>query len=161
MRIKRTTLLKKMLFKRKQWDLTIDSVLAKSVENVRISQKWFLKDVIAHITWYERELLDALVKKSTAESKFWNMDVEERNEMIFAKTQDLTLTDLLAESKKAFENLVKKIETISEDDLNSDIYIKRKQGTRITHDLIGGITFWHYEEHEDALIDKFDLEYRC
>ncbi len=161
MRIKRTTLLKKMLYRRKQWDLTIGSVLAKHVENERISQKWYLKDVIAHITWYERELLDALEKKSTVESKFWNMDVEERNEMIFESTQNQNITDLLVDSKEAFDNLVKKIETISDEDLNSDIYIKRKEGTRITHDFIGGITFWHYEDHEDALIDKFNLEYRC
>ncbi|MHA2322586.1 MAG: DinB family protein [Candidatus Thorarchaeota archaeon] len=150
MKIKRTTLLKKMLYRRKQWDLTIDSVIAKHGESDRISQKWHLKDVIAHITWYERELLDALEKKSTVESEFWNMDVEERNKLIFANTQDQTLTDLLAVSKSAFDNLVKKIETISDEDLNSEIYIKRKQGTRITHDFIGGITFWHYEDHEDA-----------
>ena len=48
-----------------------------------------------------------------------------------------------------------------DEDLNSDTYIKRKEGTRITHDFIGGITFWHYEDHEDALIDLFDLEYGC
>ena len=154
-------MLKKMLYKRKQWDLTIDSVFTKRVENELVTQKWYLKDIIAHITWYERELLDALEKRSTAESKFWNMDVEKRNEMIFENTQDQTLTDLLADSKISFDNLVKMIETISDEDLNSDIYIKRKEGTRITHDFIGGITFWHYEDHEDALIDKFNLEYRC
>ena len=150
-----------MLYKRKQWDLTIDSVFTKRVENELVTQKWYLKDIIAHITWYERELLDALEKRSTAESKFWNMDVEKRNEMIFENTQDQTLTDLLADSKISFDNLVKMIETISDEDLNSDIYIKRKEGTRITHDFIGGITFWHYEDHEDPLIDKFNLEYRC
>lgn len=160
MKIKKTTLLKKMIYRRKQWDLTIDSILEKGVENDRISQKWYLKDVIAHITWYERELLDALEMKSIVRSKFWNMDVEERNEMIFLNTQDLILNALLVDSKKTFDNLVNKIETLTDDELNSDIYIKRKEGTRITHDFIGGISFWHYEDHEDHLIDLFDLEYR-
>ena len=161
MRMKRTTVLKKLKNRRKHWDMTIDSVREKHLENERISEKWHLKDAIAHIIWYERELLDALEKKSTAESEFWNMDVEKRNEMIFSSTQDQTLTDLLADSKVTFDNLVKKIETMSDDDLNSETYVKRKEGTRITHDFIGGITYWHYEEHEDVLIDKFDLEYRC
>ncbi len=159
MRIKRTTLLKKMIYKRKHWDFTIDSIFAKQQENGPISQKWYLKDVIAHITWYEKELLDVLEKKSMAESEFWNMGIEERNDMIFNNTQNQTLNDLLIESKKTFDDLVGKIQTISDEDLNSDTYIKRKEGARITHDFIGGITFWHYEDHEDALIDLFDLEY--
>ena len=118
-----------------------------------------MKDVVAHITWYEKELLDGLQKKSIAESKFWNTDVETRNAMIFEETQDRTLEELLAESRNVFERLLKEIETISDDDLNSDVYIKRKEGTRVTHDFIGGLTFWHAEEHEDVLIDLFDLEY--
>ena len=161
MRIKRTTLLKKMIYKRKHWEFTIDSIFAKQQENDPISQKWYLKDVIAHITWYEKELLDVLEKKSMAESEFWNMGIEERNDMIFNNTQNQTLNDLLIESKRTFDDLVRKIQTISDENLNSDTYIKRKEGTRITHDFIGGITFWHYEDHEDALIDLFDLEYGC
>jgi len=148
-----------MIYKRKHWDFTIDSIFAKQQENGPISQKWYLKDVIAHITWYEKELLDVLEKKSMAESEFWNMGIEERNDMIFNNTQNQTLNDLLIESKKTFDDLVGKIQTISDEDLNSDTYIKRKEGARITHDFIGGITFWHYEDHEDALIDLFDLEY--
>ena len=154
-------MLRKMIYKRKHWDFTIASIFAKQQENGLISQKWYLKDVIAHITWYEKELLDVLEKKSMAESEFWNMGIEERNDMIFDNTQNQTLNDLLIESKTTFDDLVGKIQTISDDDLNSDTYIKRKEGTRITHDFIGGITFWHYEDHEDALIDLFDLEYGC
>jgi hypothetical protein len=131
------------------------------MENEPVTSKWILKDVIAHISWYEKELLDGLQKQSIADSTFWNADVKTRNAMIFEKTQDLTLAELLTESKSIFERLLKEIETISDDDLNSDVYIKRKEGTRVTHDFIGGLTFWHAEEHEDVLIDIFDLEYIC
>ncbi|MHA2024964.1 MAG: hypothetical protein ACW98U_03590 [Candidatus Thorarchaeota archaeon] len=150
-----------MKFNRQLWDSTIESIFAKNVENEPISEKWFLKDVIAHLSWYEKELIDALEKRSIVESDFWNMDVEARNEMIFVNTQVLTLSELLEDSKNSFDKLVNKIQTISDDDLNSEIYIKRKEGTRITHDYIGGITFWHYEEHHDKLIDLFDLDYEC
>ncbi|MFW9921193.1 MAG: DinB family protein [Candidatus Thorarchaeota archaeon] len=159
MRIKRNTLLKKMKHLRKRWDSTIGSIIEKGLESEPISQKWYLKDVIAHITWYDRELLNALEAKSIVDSSFWNMDVEARNEMIFKNTQDRTIEELLQESKEIFEGLLKAIELIGEDDLNSEVYIKRKEGTRVTHDFIGGITFWHYEEHEDILVDLFDLDY--
>ena len=150
-----------MKFNRKLWDLTIDSIIAMKAENDPVSQKWFLKDVIAHVSWYDKELLDALETRSIVESEFWNMDVEARNEFIFANTQDQTFPDLLKQSKTTFDKLLKTIETISDEDLNSDIYVKRKEGTRIIHDFIGGITYWHYEEHHDRLIDVFDLDYGC
>ena len=79
--------------------------------------------------------------------------------MIFDKTQNRTLNELLSESKDIYARLLKEIESISDDDLNSEIYIERKEGTRVTHDFIGGITFWHWEDHEDCLINTFDLDY--
>lgn len=159
MHLKGTTLLKKMRYNRRRWDFTIKSVIGKGLESEPVNQKWILKDVIAHVHWYEKELLEALQKKSISESSFWNSDVETRNSMIFEETQNLTLDEIIKESNIIFKRLLKEIETINDDDLNSDVYIKRKVGTRVTHDFIGGLTFWHAEEHEDVLIDLFDLEY--
>ena len=134
MKITRSTLIKKMKHRRKQWDLTVESIVEKRLENDPISEKWILKDVIAHVAWYERELLDALEKKSTVNNRFWNMDVETRNAMIFDNTQNQTLSELLEDSRSIFDNLVKTIETLSDEELNSEHFIKRKEGTRITHD---------------------------
>ncbi len=148
-----------MRYRRKHWDATVDAIIEKGLAEERISDKWFVKDSIAHISWYEKELLDALEKKSIVDSEFWNMSVEDRNEMIFNKTQDRTFDELLKKSKSTFEDLITKTESMSNEELNSDVYIKRKSDTRITWDFIGGITFWHYEDHEDLFIELFDLDY--
>ena len=79
--------------------------------------------------------------------------------MIFDKTQKRTFDEILKESISTFNALTTKIESMSNEELNSDVYIKRKSDTRITWDFIGGITFWHYEDHEDLFIELFDLEY--
>ncbi|MCG3253714.1 MAG: hypothetical protein KAX09_07680 [Candidatus Heimdallarchaeota archaeon] len=157
--MKKKTLLKKMRYRRKHWDSTVDTIINKGLEGERVSDKWFVKDSIAHIAWYEKELLDALEKKSIVESEFWNMSVKNRNEMIFDKTQERTFDEILKESISTFNALTTKIESMSNEELNSDVYIKRKSDTRITWDFIGGITFWHYEDHEDLFIELFDLEY--
>ncbi|TET32654.1 MAG: hypothetical protein E3J70_00745 [Candidatus Heimdallarchaeota archaeon] len=157
--MKKKTLLKKLRYRRKHWDSIVDVIIKKGLEKEKISEKWYVKDAIAHITWYEKELIEALENKSIAESVFWNMSVEDRNDMIFDKTQDKTLDEILNESKSIFDALIIKIEMMSNEELNSDVYIKRKSGTRVTWDFIGGITFWHYEDHEDLFIERFDLEY--
>ena len=127
MRMKRTTLMKKMRYHRKRWDLTIKSVFEKQLENEPVSQKWYLRDVIAHLTWYEKELLEALEKQSQVDSEFWNMEVEKRNDMIYRKTQEHSLNEIIQESKRTFEELIDVVATISDEDLNSDTYVKRKK----------------------------------
>ena len=159
MNLKKETLLKKLRYKRTQWDSTIDKIIKKGLENEIITKKWILKDIISHITWYEKELIKAIEDKTIAESEFWNMSYDERNELIYNETKEKTLEEILKESATINKILLEKIEKLSDEELNSDVFIKRKTNTRVTHNFIGGITFWHYEDHEDVLIDRFDLEF--
>ena len=159
MYIKTDTFLKKMIFRRKHWGSIIKKIIMKGLEKKRISNKWYVKDVICHITWYDKKILKALETKSIVESTFWNVSIDERNEMIFKETQDLSLDEILEESQNVFIKLINKIKELSDDELNSDDYIKRKSDKRITWDFIGANNFWHYEDHEDALIQQFNLDY--
>jgi len=111
------------------------------------------------VTWYDKELVKALDTKSIVGSNFWNVSVSQRNDTIFNDTQKITLDEILKESKTTFNTLVKKIEALKDEDLNSDEYIKRKSDKRITWDFIGANNFWHFEDHEDALVERFDLDY--
>lgn len=153
------TFLKKMKYRRKHWDSLINTIIKKRLDKEKISEKWYFKDVICHITWYDIEVLKALETKSIVESKFWNASISERNEMIFNDTQEITLDKILKESKRVFKDLINKIEDLSDEDLNSDEYIKRKSDKRITWDFVGANNFWHFEVHEDVLIERFDLYY--
>ena len=148
-----------MRYKRKHWDYLIDSVIEKGLENEILSEIWSFKDVICHVTWYDKELVKALDTKSIVGSNFWNVSVSQRNDTIFNDTQKITLDEILKESKTTFNTLVKKIEALKDEDLNSDEYIKRKSDKRITWDFIGANNFWHFEDHEDALVERFDLDY--
>ena len=153
------TFVKKMRYRRKHWDALIATIIHKGLDNERVSKKWLLKDVISHITWYDKELLKALETRSIADSIFWNVSVSERNEKIFNETQDVTLDEILDDSARTFNALINKIRGLSDKNLNSDEYIKRKSEKRLTWDFVGANNFWHFEDHEDALIERFDLDY--
>ena len=153
--------LKKMKYRRKHWDSLVGDIISRGLGQEKISDKWFFKDVICHITWYDKEILKALEKKSIVESPFWNVSISERNEMIFNDTQEIDLEEILKESRNTFVALIDKIEELSNEELNSDEYIKRKSGKRETWDFIGANNFWHFEDHEDTLIERFDLDYQC
>jgi hypothetical protein len=153
------TFVKKMKHRRKQWDSIVATIIKKGLDKEKISEKWYFRDVICHITWYDKEILKALETKSIAESQFWNVSISERNDMIFNDTQEISLDEILNESKSTFNELASKIEELSDEDLNSDNHIKRKSDKRTTWDFIGANNFWHFEDHEDALVERFDLDY--
>ena len=119
------TLLKKIRYRREHWDFTISTLVKRGLGMEFISKKWRIKDVIAHITWYDKEILKAIENKSIVESKFWNLSIDDRNEMIFKNTQEKTLDEVVKESKSTFDNLILKIEELSNEELNSDEFIKR------------------------------------
>ncbi|MFX0123760.1 MAG: hypothetical protein ACFFAE_08990 [Candidatus Hodarchaeota archaeon] len=152
------TFLKKIRYRREHWESTIDTIINRGLERELCSKNWRIKDVIAHITWYDKNILEALKNKSIVGSEFWNMSIDDRNEMIFNETQNMTLNEVLKVSKNTFNSLILSIEDMSDEELNSDDFIQRKE-KRITWDFIGAGNFWHYEDHEDALIERFNLDY--
>ncbi|MHA2366159.1 MAG: DinB family protein [Candidatus Hodarchaeales archaeon] len=153
------TFLKKYKYHRGRWDSLIDLIIDKRLHEEIVKENWSLKDVIAHITWYEKELVNALKEKTIVESKFWNLSIKERNELIFINTHEKTLEEILSNSKEIFNSLITEIEKLTDIELNSDNFIKRKSDKRITYDFISGNGFYHYDDHEDILIERFDLEY--
>jgi len=147
-----------MEFRRKQWDALIQVIIEKGLEKDKLPNNWNLRDTIAHIAWYDKVLLDGLATKAMT-SEFWQMSIDDRNEMILQKSQDKSLNDILAESKQIFDDLMKKVEELSDEELNSEDHIQLIKGKRITWDIIGAQNFWHFEDHEEALIEHFDLDY--
>jgi hypothetical protein len=62
--MKKKSFLKKLRYRRRNWNSIINTVIEKGLENEIISKNWYLKDVIAHVTWYEKEVIKAIKMKS-------------------------------------------------------------------------------------------------
>lgn len=155
----KTTFLKKIRYRRDKWNTLIETIINNGFKEVMISNHWSVKDVIAHITWYDKELTNALQQKSIVDNIFWNMQINKRNEMIFQKTHEQSFEDILKTSQETFNRLIEEIEKLTDIELNVDNYIQRKSDKRITYDFIAGNNFYHYEDHADILIEHFDLDY--
>ena len=67
-KLKKKTFLKKIKKRRKNWDALINRIKEQGLDNEIILENWYLKDVIAHISRYDKEIVDALEKKSTSEN---------------------------------------------------------------------------------------------
>jgi hypothetical protein len=109
-KLKKETFLKKIKYRRRNWNRIIDQISERGLNTEIIQKNWYLKDVIAHISWYDKQIVDALMKRSILENKFIFMSFQDRNALIYNNSQEKTLSELLKESRTIFGKLITEIE---------------------------------------------------
>ena len=59
---------------------------------------WSAKDILAHVMWYEREMVGMLRSRALIGSDLWALPLDERNAGVHEETKDMTLKEVRAES---------------------------------------------------------------
>ena len=83
-----------------------------------------MKDILAHITWHEREMLTVANAHALVGSDLWNLPLDQRNDAIYQENRNKDIKDVLAESKAVFEAMMKEMQTLSDEDLKIPIVLR-------------------------------------
>jgi uncharacterized damage-inducible protein DinB len=102
---------------RRQWDDLASRVKDERMLEPGSSGNWTLKDVIAHLTWHEREMLGVLRERALVGSDLWQLPLDERNQVIYEQLRDLPLEQVKRESKQVSQELIQELEKLAEEDL--------------------------------------------
>lgn len=115
-------LLNRMRGDRARWEAAIDALAvagAGLLERTGFAGVWSARDVIAHVTAYERWILDALEAWERGEEEPPSIldgdDMDARNMAEHARTRDLPLAVVLADARRVWERLVALVATIPEE----------------------------------------------
>jgi uncharacterized protein (TIGR03083 family) len=109
-----------------------------------VNGDWSVKDVLAHISWWERHLLRRL---HTGQDDLYRPGVDPRaatdtaNAEIFAASHERPLQDIRAEFDASYQELLNALETLPAELATEDE----------TYQVIGADTFGHYPEHTAML----------
>jgi hypothetical protein len=107
-----------------------------------------MKDLIAHIAWYEGEMVSLLLTRDfTRGSGLWFLSPDERNSTIFAERADWTLDRVLTEERELFAALQPLIAELDDVDLNEPAQFTGMPDDLTPWEIIAGNTFGHYDEH--------------
>jgi hypothetical protein len=87
---------------RVKWNTMIDSIDREDMLKLGVVGEWSLKDVIAHITWHEREMVGLVEAHALVGSELWNLPTDERNAAIYEEIRDQSLEQVLAESTSSW-----------------------------------------------------------
>ncbi len=108
---------------------------------------WSAKDILAHITWSERELVGVLQQRAMVGSDLWRLSQDERNAVVYASNRERPLDDVLEDARQVFAALRAEIARLSDAEINDPALIANIPGGITPWQLLAGGTWRHYDEH--------------
>jgi SAM-dependent methyltransferase len=149
---------------RYEWNKLIDAVGEARMQLPGVVGGWSVKDLIAHITWAERETLLILNNRMSEGSQLWYANQEERNESVYQMNREQPLDEVLTEAHDVFEELIASIEALKDEAIHDSSYFEGMPSEWVPWQVIAANTYFHYRAHAPELrvwLDsQNDYEYR-
>lgn len=111
---------------------------------------WSVKDLIAHMTFWENRMLERVVDLLNDKPAGTTPNIDEVNTQVFDNNKDRPLADILAEFEANEARVLAQIEVLDDDQINTRGRYKLDPKYAML-DLIIGDTFGHYAVHTPEL----------
>jgi hypothetical protein len=113
----------------------------------RAEGDWTIKDALAHVTWYEQEMVGLLETRTFSGSPLWDLPLQPRNAAIYAQIKEGKLNDVLAQFHAVHARLVELLAGINEADLTDPAHFVGMPADWLPWQVISSNTYEHYPEH--------------
>jgi hypothetical protein len=147
-------LLSIMQAERAEWEHLLTQVGEARMTEPGVEGQWSVKDIVAHLTWYDRIVVEGAQAVMRGEplvrTGLRALEMDERNERIAAESRHRPLRDVLADSRQVFDQVLAVVRACPDDVLNDG----RRFG--LPDDvppwvLVANNTYEHYREHGRAI----------
>ncbi len=147
----KTELFNQLKTARAEWDALIGTIDPKWMAETGVEGPRSAKDIIAHVIWYEREMVGMLNARALVGSDLWELPQDERNAVLLEENRNRSLDDVLTESKQVFEQLLLAVQALSEQAVNDPSRFKDMPTQWVPWQVIAGNTFDHYPVHAASI----------
>ncbi|MFH1689779.1 MAG: ClbS/DfsB family four-helix bundle protein [Candidatus Eisenbacteria bacterium] len=110
-----------------------------------------LRDVIMHITWYERQMVGILESRSFEGSPLWELPTDERNGIIYGENENRALDDVRGESTRVHARMMELMDGLADDELNDPASFPGMPAEWAPWDVIASNTYEHYDGHAESM----------
>lgn len=112
-----------------------------------VAGAWSVKDMLAHIAWYQAEEVEFFGETGVAASPLWATPQDARNELLLGQNRERTLEDILAEFRSAFARFLSVVEGLSDAELNQSGRFPDTRADRLPWQAIAVHSYEHDREH--------------
>ena len=137
-------------------DKLIEKILDKHDLLTLVTDKWRVKDVMAHIFWYEKEIEKMIGPMTLQGSQYWVLPTHERNEKIFQDHYNQSEEEILEEYSGSFSSMMNQVNKLSENALSDPSFFNKMPSDWQPWKVFAGNMFKHYEDHITQLQNRFD-----
>ena len=124
---------------RRGWDELLGQVDDRLALEPGAEGELSAKDLVAHVTWYEREVVAMLRTRAMEVSGLWE------------QARDVPLEDVRAESARVFSALIEELRLLPDEAYHDAALFADMPADWVPWELIAGNTIWHYPDHTGAI----------
>lgn len=128
-------------------DTTIAGLTDQQMLLPGVSGEMSVKDILAHIAWFEREMITVLHQYALAGSDLWALPPDERNAAIHQLNRQRSLQDIRQEAVETFQQLLRELENLDEAALYDPGLFRDMPAEWSPSQLLAENTYEHYQHH--------------
>jgi hypothetical protein len=147
------TFMKKIQEAHDEWLSLMAEVGATRMTEPGLPGGWSVKDVVGHITWYEREMVGMQETMSLEGSDLWQLPQDERNVPIYEENRHRALQEVLLEAEQVHEQLLEVIASLPEPALSDASYFRKMPSEWSPWEVIASNTYEHYHQHIPDILE--------
>lgn len=136
---------------RAAWEALLVQIDEQRMLQPGIVGTWSVKDLIAHMSWYEREMVPVIRLRLFSGSEWWALPADERNEMIYQQHRQRPLQKVVEEGQRSYTELLEALQSLSDEDLNNPHRFKDMPEDWIPWQIFAGNSSEHYQDHLPTL----------
>lgn len=138
-------------------DAVVSKFTREQMEVTGDGKEWTVKDVMAHIGWYETEMVNVLRQHSLDGSEWWDLSLQERNTAIYSATRNKELQYVIENEAHTYKTMLDLLEKVDESDLNDPTLFKGMPTDWQPWSVIASNTYEHYQDHIEQLKELLNL----
>jgi hypothetical protein len=132
---------------RRQWHKIWRGIDLFGTASPRKPGEMSLRDILYHIAWYEREMVNMLKTRRLHGSAWWDLPVDQRNAFIKTEGQTISLLQAWRVEEQAFTDLLGQLQTLKDEDLENAACFNEMPADWKPWEVIASNTYQHYVEH--------------
>jgi hypothetical protein len=139
---------------RAAWDALLARVRPERMDIPGVEGTWTVKDLVAHLTWYEQAVVEGaqqvLTTGTFARRRPEGVGLDDLNVQIADESRTRSVDAILAEARDVFHQMVTLVEASPQKILN-DPHLLGLPDDVVPWMAVANNSYAHYREHEPAL----------
>lgn len=148
----KNTFLETLKIVRGQWEKTLAGLDEKQVSQTSASGEMSVIDLVAHVCWYEREMLGVLNQRALAGSEWWGLSPEQRNAEIEKANEKRPWGEVQAEELHVFDQLLLELHALEDEGYTNPHMFRDMPVEWQPWEVLADNTYLHYQHHLDDLL---------